>query len=285
MQLIEIVTVSGETAKKIACEEKMADDLELVKTGITAVTSEAIKPVSDLIRSLFGPAADEAGLMLKDHVRVFRARRQLRLYVRTSEILKKTGLTPEHVPLKLLFPIVENASVEESDDLQDRWANLLAHAADPAEAHTVSIAFPTILRELTPRQAKFLDAIYNEAVKRSDRWREHGVENVGFSYQDFISLFTDAGLARYPSHQRYTMAERDRLDVRDDEQERQVAVDMFKRHGIMEDAYEIPQNRTDSPHWEPEIDSTMQLTLLGAQFVAACREPKAKSPVVIEHSE
>jgi Abortive infection alpha len=256
-----------------------ADDLELVKTGIEAITSEAIKPVSDLIRSLFGPAAEEAGLMLKDHVRVFRAKRQLRLYLRTAEIFEKTGLRPQHVPLKLLFPIVENASVEESDDLQDRWANLLAHAADPAEGHTVSISFPTILRELTPRQAKFLDAIYHEAVKRSDRWRKHGAENVSFSYVDFISLFTDAGLARYPSHQRYTMAESDRQDVKDDEHERQVAVDMFKRHGVIEDAYEIPRNQRSSPHWEPEIDSTIQFTLLGAQFVAACLEPKAKSGV------
>lgn len=253
------------------------DDLELVKTGIEAVTSEAIKPVSDLIRSLFGPAAEEAGLMLKDHVRVFRAKRQLRLYLRTAEIFEKTGLTPQHVALKLLFSIVENASVEESDDLQDRWANLLAHAADPAEAHTVSISFPTILRELTPRQARFLDAIYHEAVKRSDRLRRHGVENVSFSYVDFISLFTDAGLARYPSHQHYTMVEWDRDDVKGDQRERQVAVDMFSRHGIMEDVYEIPPNRSNSRNWEPEIDSTIQFTLLGAQFVASCQEPKAKS--------
>jgi hypothetical protein len=258
----------------ITGEDKMAaDDLELVKTGIEAVASETIKPVTDLIRSLFGPAAEEAGLMLRDHVRVFRAKRQLRLYLRTAEIFEKTGLTPQHVPLKLLFPIVENASVEESDDLQDRWANLLARAANPAEAHTVSISFPTILRELSPRQAQFLDAIYNEAVERSDRWRKHGVENVSFSYVDLISLFTDAGLARYPSHQRYTMAESDRSDVKDDELDRRVAVDMFRRHGIMEDVYEIPLNRRNSPNWEPEIDSTIQFTLLGAQFVTACQEP------------
>jgi hypothetical protein len=262
-------------------DEMAADDLELVKAGIEAITSETIKPVSDLIRSLFGPAAEEAGLMLKDHVRVFRAKRQLRLYLRTAEIFEKTGLTPQRVPLKLLFPIVENASVEESDDLQDRWANLLAHAADPAEAHTVSISFPTILRKLTPRQARFLDAIYHEAVKRSDRRRGSGVENESFSYVDFISLFTDAGLARYPSHRRYATAEWDRDDVKEDQLERQVAVDMFRRHGIMEDVYEIPPNRSNSRNWEPEIDSTTQFTLLGAQFVAACLEPKAKSPAAV----
>jgi hypothetical protein len=244
-----------------------------VKAGVEAVSSAALKPVTDLINAIFGPAAEEAGQMLKDHVRVFRAERQLLLYERTAKKFEKSGVRPQKVPLKLLFPIVENASIEEDDDLHNRWANLLAHAADPAQAETVNISFTTILRELTPRQVKFLDALYDEAQRRAEHRLSHVIESINFGYADFILVFTDAGLSRYPSRQGYTMAESGRDDVKADTRERGVALDMFVRHRIMEEIYEIPPNRSQSPSWEPEIDSGFQFTLLGAQFVAACREP------------
>jgi hypothetical protein len=141
----------------------------MMKAGIEAVTSSAMKPVNDLISSLFGPAAREAGLMLQDHIKVYRKEGQFRLYIRTMEKLKALGVTPQRVPLKLLFPIIENASVEEDDDLQDRWASLLANAANPANADGIPASFVNILRELSPRQAKYLDALYDYAQKRSDR--------------------------------------------------------------------------------------------------------------------
>lgn len=72
--------MSHATVNEVDGEEPVAsEDLEVLKTGVEAMTSSAFKPVSDLIGLLFGPAAEEAGLMLKDHVRVFRAMRQLRL--------------------------------------------------------------------------------------------------------------------------------------------------------------------------------------------------------------
>jgi Abortive infection alpha len=178
----------------------MPDDLEVMKAGIEAVASSALKPVNDLIVSIFGPAAKEAGLMLKDQVRVFRASRQLQLYKRAAEILKEANISPQQVPLKLLYPIIENASIEESDELQDRWANLLARAADPKDASNISVAFPEMLRELTPRYVKFLDALYDDAHEKVTRGYKTGMIQVSFGSVGLLYLFSDAGLARYPVH-------------------------------------------------------------------------------------
>lgn len=120
-----------------------------MKAGIEAVTSSAMTPVNDLISSLFGPAAREAGLMLQDHIKVYRKEGQFRLYIRTMEKLKALGVTPQRVPLKLLFPIIENASVEEDDDLQDRWASLLANAANPANADGIPASCKHLARIVT----------------------------------------------------------------------------------------------------------------------------------------
>jgi len=85
---------------------------------LNAGLDAALKPFSDLIMKIAGPAADEIGLTLQDHVRVFRLKRQLRLLERVKEML--ADREPQRVPLKIIEEIVEHGSVEESDDLQDR---------------------------------------------------------------------------------------------------------------------------------------------------------------------
>jgi hypothetical protein len=261
----------------------MGDEADLVKAGAQGITEGAMKPVSDLVQSLFGPAAEEAGLMLKDHVRVYRAARQARLYIRTAAIFERLGVRPKQVPLKLLFPIIENASVEDTDELQDRWANLLAHAANPNERDTVNPSFPTILRELTPRQARFLDAVYDEALQRLEKRYSNEITGLNFGFSDLAFVFSNADLAQYPmSHGYVTAAESNRDDVRADHEEISVALDVFIRHRILEERYEIPKRES---RWGPELDSSIQFTYLGAQFVAACREPKPKADVVIEVPE
>jgi hypothetical protein len=120
----------------------MTDEDSLLKSGIESV----MKPISDLIEKIAGPAAEELGLTLQDSVRVYRAKRQLRLFQKTKEILDHFGSQPRRVPLKALLPIIEHGSNEEDDDLQDRWAALLANIA--VRGLTIPAA-PDILRQLT----------------------------------------------------------------------------------------------------------------------------------------
>jgi hypothetical protein len=97
------------------------DDADLVKAGAQGIVEGAMKPVSDLIQALFGPAAAEAGLMFKESVQHYRQMRRLRLLRRTYELLTSARIEPQQVSLKLLIAIIENGSNEEDDDLQDRW--------------------------------------------------------------------------------------------------------------------------------------------------------------------
>jgi hypothetical protein len=80
------------------------------------------------------------------------------------------------------------------------------------------------------------------------------------------------------SHGYITVAESKRDDVRADHEEISVALDVFIRHRVLEERYEIPKR--ESP-WGPELDSSIQFTYLGAQFVAACREPRLNTDMVI----
>jgi abortive infection alpha-like protein len=131
----------------------MADEDKLAKAGLEAL----MKPFADMLEKIAGPAAEEFGLTLKDHVRVFRFERQLRLFERVKEMVAESNMEPGRVPIKLLLPMVENASIEENNELQDRWAAMLANAAVNRDTHP---SFPEILKQLNEKEVAYLDACY-----------------------------------------------------------------------------------------------------------------------------
>ena len=76
---------------------------------------------------------------------------------RTEEVRKARGIAEatRPIPPKFVLQILEEASLEEDDFLQDLWAQLLATALDP-EASVVRRSFINILREFEPIDAKIL---------------------------------------------------------------------------------------------------------------------------------
>ena len=54
-----------------------------------------------------------------------------------SIIVKHAGFTPKAVPVKILFPLPDGASLEEDENLHDMWAALSANAASPENADSV----------------------------------------------------------------------------------------------------------------------------------------------------
>jgi len=80
--------------------------------------------------------------------------------------LAARGIDPQHVPAKILFPLLDYGSREDPDDAEmvTRWAALLANAAagDGAGA-AVLPSFPRILSELSPEEAAILDLLYRDS--------------------------------------------------------------------------------------------------------------------------
>jgi hypothetical protein len=64
---------------------------------------------------------------------------------------------PQVVPLKILLPLLDAASLEEEPNMTARWAALLANAADPAQWVQIQPGFAEVLRQLTPTDARVLE--------------------------------------------------------------------------------------------------------------------------------
>lgn len=128
----------------------------LVPTAIVIAGGILKAPAEDFLKKLSGPAADELGSWLGDKAREFRARNAARIAARSQNMLAESGAEVHQVPLRTLLPLLEGASIEDSAELSELWAALLANAAATG-GDSIPPIFSSILQQLTPFDARLLD--------------------------------------------------------------------------------------------------------------------------------
>src|SRR5262252_3374966 len=106
----------------------------LTKAGEIALGSI---PFTAAVKKMLGPAADELAEMWRDRVRAYRYEREVKLLEKVDRIATEHNLKLGPVPPKILFPLLEGASLEENEQLHDMWAALLANAASSKNAERV----------------------------------------------------------------------------------------------------------------------------------------------------
>jgi len=158
---------------------------QLAKQGLQA----AIEAVKDFLNKIVGPPLEEVGGLLADPIRLYRFKNQVRIVQKAEAFLKSVGVNPKKVPLKTLAPLLENGSLEEDDSMIDKWAALLASAADERGRITVQPSFPEILKELSPVEAHILDKVYEMVLSipiPRGEWMHRGA--VGSSIKEVVRL-------------------------------------------------------------------------------------------------
>jgi hypothetical protein len=139
--------------------------------GVAKVAAASI-PFTAIVKRMLGPAADELAEMWKDQVRLYRYERQLKCVEKAERMAKDAGFTPRTVPPKILFPLLEGASFEENEDLHTMWAALLTNAASPHSAEEPKPGLISILKQMSPGEAAFVNWIYDEHERRGN-WPDY----------------------------------------------------------------------------------------------------------------
>jgi len=173
-----------------------------IATALAAKTGDAALDVAkeqaqSLLKSLLGPVATSAGELLALPVREWQFNNVIKTLARTQSKFKAAGINPKSVSLKIIHPLLENVALEPEPELQERWSNLLANEADPRKSESGGVAFVSILKEFTAREARFLDA-FLESVECTDDTRPLVVmENLpGYTDEQLFEVYSGAGLAR-----------------------------------------------------------------------------------------
>lgn len=104
--------------------------------------------------------------ILSDQVKFWRWNNQVNIITKAQIKIDASGLDKKQIPLKVLVPIIENSSLEQDQNMQDKWANMLANAATGNVE--ISPNYAAILNELSPLEVSILDKIYQEVNRETD---------------------------------------------------------------------------------------------------------------------
>lgn len=143
------------------------DDLIKAAPAIAkgAAALAATVPFTAIMKRMLGPAADEVAEQLRTEIKVYRYGRTLKLLEKAERMANEAGFSPKAVPIKLLFPLLEGASLEEDEGLHDMWAALLTNASMSESSDMVRPGFIAVLRQMASDEAAILNFLFDEANK------------------------------------------------------------------------------------------------------------------------
>lgn len=125
----------------------------------TAIES-SIELAKDFVGRLVNPSVEELGLLIKDKISYWRFSNQIKILNKAKLICEKNNVSIKSISPKLLCPYLENASLEDNDDLQDKWAALLVNMVD-SKKNVQNHVFPYILSQLSKEEFDFLESNVN----------------------------------------------------------------------------------------------------------------------------
>jgi hypothetical protein len=130
---------------------------------IAKATGEVAKLGSKAIEfceKLVGAPAEQLGGWIADEIAFLRTKRRMtmeQVLEGARKQLEARGEEPTTVPSKILVPLLTEGSLKDEELLIDRWATLLANAADRGAASRVQPQFIRFLADLTPEEAHTLE--------------------------------------------------------------------------------------------------------------------------------
>lgn len=131
----------------------------------SAVLEKGIDLAKGFIDRLINPSVEELGLLMKDQISYWRFRNQILILNKAKELCDRNKINIKSISPKLLCPYLENASLEDDDELQEKWASLLVNMVD-SNKNIQNHVFPYILSQLSKGEFTFLESVVLERKLR-----------------------------------------------------------------------------------------------------------------------
>ena len=139
------------------------------------IIDESIDVAKGFLQKLINPPIEELGLLVSDNIRLWRFKNQIRILEKAKKIVDKKKIKIQEIPLKILVPMLDGASLEEDDDLRDNWSALIANSVDKNK-DVCNPIFSNILKQLSSNEAR--------CIKKM-------IEKKSYSVFDFYDLWNE----------------------------------------------------------------------------------------------
>ena len=172
----------------------MCDPVDWVKDAVSDTLSRSLeKPVE----SLLGPVTTALGLAFGDVGSVFRfyfSDNLNKVFRKWAE--QRKGKPLDSSDFRRVLPLLQDASLQSNDELQERWAALLENTV---ESRSTLPSFGRTLSQLTAAEARYVSDLW-EAVKQQESVAHMRLRPGGrfFSFEFMMNVF-DSQLSRHIS--------------------------------------------------------------------------------------
>jgi hypothetical protein len=237
----------------------------LVRTAAGKVIGEAKKESDGFLKAALAEPGKALSSLLALPINKRLFRNLVKATAEANRVLKEAGLSPGQVPLSIIHPALQAAALEEDPNLQSAWANLLANAADPRHKDKVLPAFVAILREITPTDALFLSALYQDVMALVSKERRPFVE-IQFDIFGLKQIYDAALFGHVPKPPGTVVG----IAV---DNRFLTLVEIMVRHGILTERTPLLPMQTKVPMTQSVTKTKWSLSNLGWSFMAACQTP------------
>ena len=143
---------------------------ESTKADIATGIGKSAEKALDFIEKLIAGPFMEGTAIFTDKVKFWRFKNQINIITKAREFLKEKGIeTPKKIPIKDLTTLLEYASFEQEEEMQDNWSSLLANTLDPKNEFNVSHIFSQVLNQLSINEIWMLEYMFsNSFIMSSD---------------------------------------------------------------------------------------------------------------------
>lgn len=143
----------------------MPNEIKVVEE-VAKTTGKAIDlagGLGDFANEVFGDLVIDAVGLLSDKLKYYRLEKAIHLKNKLEEKIKEKSIKePKQVNPKIALPLIEQATIEDNEDLHTRWANLLANAMDPKYRGNIKRSYVSILSDMEPVDVLVLDRVIKD---------------------------------------------------------------------------------------------------------------------------
>lgn len=131
------------------------------------IPPEVIEKISNFLDIVFGKSLKSIGRMMSNELEIIEWQRSLRLNKKVIEIMENSDNKERFELPKPNFAkaLIEQAIMEDVDELQDIWARLLVSAMDVNTKDSVRVAFVDILKQLEIIDIKILNYCFDGYIQ------------------------------------------------------------------------------------------------------------------------
>lgn len=161
-------------------------EMSAAGSSLKADVSGEQQAVSDFLSGIVPDFVKDGVGIFSDQVKLWRWKNQVNIILKAREKVQASGLDKMQVPLKVLSPIIQNSSLEEEENMQEKWVNMLANAV--TQHVEVSPNYAAILNELSPLEVVILDNIFTKVNKESDYKKRRAIQFDATKIQEIYGL-------------------------------------------------------------------------------------------------